>query len=259
MAVDWSGALRPTGRIWVGVARAGRLRELYAAATRQLAVEDIVARGRGARGPLVVGLDFCFSMPAWFVRQHGLSTARQLWQLVASEGEQWLAQCAPPFWGRPGRRRPDLEADFRRTELDCAPVGGIRPKSVFQIGGAGAVGSSSLRGMPYLSTLHDAGFVIWPFDAATDRTVFEIYPRLCTGPVTKSDLSARRGVLERYTASGAMDERLASVAAATEDAFDAAISAVVMSRHQAELAALPAASDEIVRLEGAIAPVHPAR
>ena len=38
----------------------------------------------------------------------------------------------------------------------------VRPKSTFQIGGAGAVGTGSLRGMPHLLTLREAGCAVWP-------------------------------------------------------------------------------------------------
>ena len=65
---------------------------------------------------------------------------------------------------------------LRATDIDCklaalipeaeraARVRGIAPKSVFQIGGAGSVGTASLRGMPVLQRLREAGFAVWPFD-----------------------------------------------------------------------------------------------
>jgi hypothetical protein len=48
---------------------------------------------------------------------------------------------------------------------------------VFQIGGAGAVGTDSVRGTPHLLTLAKAGFSIWPFDPPHHLMVIEIYPR----------------------------------------------------------------------------------
>ena len=56
---------------------------------------------------------------------------------------------------------------------------------MFQIGGAGAVGTGSIRGMPHLLTLADSGFTIWPFVSGGLPTVVEIYPRALTGPVNK--------------------------------------------------------------------------
>ncbi len=256
IAVDWSGSAHPAGHLVLAVARLGRLVHLEAPRSREHAISAVVERARTVAGPVVVGLDFSFSLPAWFLRRRGLAAATELWPVVATEGEDWLARCDPPFWGRPGRRRPDLEAHFRRTELECEPVAGIRPKSTFQIGGAGAVGTGSLRGMPFLTELSDAGFAIWPFDAATGRTVVEIYPRLCTGPVNKSSPVARRAALEPWVAAGALGAGQAVVAADSDDAFDAALSAVVMSRHLPSLATLPASTDEIDRLEGRIAPIR---
>lgn len=86
-----------------------------------------------------------------------------------------------------------LPDDLRRTDREAPAIGGIRPKSVFQIGGAGAVGTGSLRGMPILKRLRDAGFAVWPFDAPRWPCVVEIYPRLLTGAVNKGSAGARAG------------------------------------------------------------------
>jgi len=96
-------------------------------------------------------------------------------ETATREGEDWLAECAPPFWGRPGRPRPVLAEHLRRAEKAIS-VAGISPKSVFQVGGAGAVGTGSVRGMPYLPQLRQAGFSIWPFDPASPWTVLESTP-----------------------------------------------------------------------------------
>ena len=53
---------------------------------------------------------------------------------------------------------------------------GLPAKSIFQLVGNGQVGAGSVRGMPFLARLRAEGFAIWPFDAASARTVFEIYP-----------------------------------------------------------------------------------
>ena len=62
--------------------------------------------------------------------------------------------------------------------------------------------------------------------------VIEIYPRLLTGPVTKSDYDERLGLLEQLHE---IDTDLAYKAACTEDAFDAVVSAVRMSRFIVDL------------------------
>ena len=199
-------------------------------------------------GPLVAGFDFSFSWPAWRLRELGCASAEELWARAAADGERWLAACAPPLWGRPGRHRPQRgpdEPELRATER----LGPGRPTSSFQIGGAGSVGTGSLRGMPLLPLLRAAGFALWPWDDAGAATALEIYPRALTGPVVKSSADARAA----YLADDArIPPALLPVAQATEDAFDAAVSAVVLAEHLPQLLALRAASDEATRLEGAI-------
>jgi hypothetical protein len=84
--------------------------------------------------------------------------------------------------------------------------------------------------MPLLRVLRAAGFAIWPFDDATDRTVVEIYPSALRR--VASDLDAGE-----WTCN---DER------------DAVVSALVMSRHRESVATSTAATDAITRLEGDI-------
>ena len=198
---------------------------------------------------VVVGLDFAFSFPRWFAAERGAESIEEVWNLAAEQGEEWLRDCPPPFWGRPRKPRPDLKTHFRVTD-DVARAKGSFPKSVFQIGGAGAVGTGSIRGMPHLAALRAAGFSIWPFHEVTAPLVIEIYPRLLTGPVNKSDPSARKALL----AGGfpEIDDKLARKAASSDDAFDAAVSAVVMARHLGEITELTASEDPKERIEGRI-------
>lgn len=251
IAVDWSGALAGERRkIAFAAAVGGRLLSLEDGLTR----DDVTARliEEAQRDPkLVVGLDFAFSMPGWYMHARGYRSAGDLWLAMRDgEAESILRECPPPFFGRKGTRRPEDGRMYRRCEERLAGVRGVRPKSVFQIGGAGAVGTGSLRGMPALQRLHEAGFSIWPFEAPSLPVVVEIYPRLLTGPVNKSDRSERqRHLSQRFPTIGrALHERAAS----TEDAFDAAISAIVMSRRSDPLAHLPCAGDAVTAIEGAI-------
>ena len=200
---------------------------------------------------MVAGLDFAFSMPAWFIAEVGARSALELWAVVARDGERWLEACEPPFWGRPGKRRPaSAHAAFRLGETGCASDFGMTPKSVFQVGGGGAVGTGSLRGMPHLATLHDAGIAIWPFCRPARATALEIYPRIFTGRVTKSDLDARAAHLDAHFPSLPRDMR--DRAASSEDAFDAAVSALRMWEHRTDLASLRRTRDPQTLLEGAI-------
>lgn len=252
MAVDWSGAAGGRLRgLWLATAEDGRLLDLHPAGTREAAVAEVIDGAEVAGGQLVVGLDFAFSFPAWFVRRQGIGDATGMWRLAAAEGERWLAECPEPFWGRPGHRRPAVPAALRATEAALEAVGGIRPKSAFQIGGAGAVGTGSVRGMPFLIELQAAGFAVWPFDRAVAPLVVEIYPRLLTGPVRKRDPAARRRYLAELPDAAAPPE-LRDRAAGSEDAFDAAVSALVMSGPAGQWAALAVPDLPDVALEGAI-------
>ncbi len=257
--IDWSGAaIGSEKRIWIAEVRDGEVVRLECGRER-----DEVARfliDQAARDPeMLVGLDFAFSMPGWFFVERGLTSAFELWELVEREGEAWLSACETPFWGRRTRPRPAGVELYRTSELEMPAVAGVRAKSVFQIGGAGAVGTGSIRGMPVLRRLHDAGFEIWPFDRSTMPRVVEIYPRLLTGPVRKSDPAARHAYLgERHSS---MSAEVRENAESCEDAFDAAVSALAMWQHRDHLLALRPADDPMMKFEGAIwqpslAPVH---
>lgn len=255
VAVDWSGAKSPSAqrrKIWLAEAdvASGSVRRLECGRTR----DEVVAQLVGLDRPVLVGLDFAFSFPAWFVKTQAAATAPAFWRTVHAHGEGWL-DTGPLFWGRKGRCRPACLAHdrgLRRTEREYRGSGGAAPKSAFQIGGAGAVGTGSLRGIPHLLDLQDGGFAVWPFQEPGPRTVVEIYPRWFTGPVKKSDAQARRRHLARFT------DRLTSPmvhdATASDDAFDAVVSALEMTDAVAagRRPRPVAAGDGTTRLEGRI-------
>lgn len=253
IAVDWSGdAHHARNRIWLAEAvTPGQLVRLEAGRDRA----DIADHLLGGPPERVIGLDFGFSFPAWFLEQAGIRSACTLWARMADEGERWLAACQPPFWGRTGRGRASFDGPaFRRAELAVPRNRGIGPKSMFQIGGAGTVGTGSLRGMPLLHRLHQAGATVWPFVRSGWPVIVEIYPRLLSGPLTKSDPLARKQLLEaNYPALDPTHLRSATL---SDDAFDAAVSALVMVEHLSDLLALPDEPDPQLRLEGRI--WHPA-
>jgi len=246
VAIDWSGRRGPDQRraLWLGTAREGALVRLEGGRTRAELVDLLIAAAD--RDPdLVVGLDFAFSLPAWYLREHRRAP-RQLWSALADEAltpamqhaglAAWMNHPEPPFWTTAaghaalGDREP-----FRRTELDVrAP--GVQPKSVFQLVGAGQVGRGSLYGMQALHRLAAAGFSVWPFDPPARPLVVEIFPRLLTRAVVKSSQAARA----RYLADVALPPALHAHAEASEDAFDAAISALAMERGFGPLAEEPA-------------------
>jgi len=249
IAVDWSGAKSGEQRkIWLAEVSDGRMARLENGRTRDEVIDHLCQEADWSRA-MVVGLDFAFSFPEWFCKELGADDGPAVWRRVGELGDEWLEECPDPFWGRRHKKRPELSAHFRRTEEE-AEAEGLQPKSVFQVGGGGAVGTGSIRGMPYLTTLHEAGFNIWPFHVPRRPLVLEIYPRAMTGPVVKSDRAAR----ERYLAEGypEMTAGQRRTAAASEDAFDAAISAITMARHMREIVSLSPNQDRVTRLEGAI-------
>jgi len=292
IAVDWSGALSgERKRIWIAETRAGpsddadgvrsaratvvastrarrgtraaksglpsaspgvRLTRLECGRDRPETIAELIETAR--RDPrVVVGLDFAFSGPAWFLRRLGVTSARELWERVARDGERWLAESPHPFWGKPGVRCPafdDAHSAWRATESDAVRERGIGPKSVFQIGGAGSVGTGSLRGMPYLRDLQDAGFAIWPFDPPRLPMAVEIYPRQLTGPVNKSSRVARALYLQARFAD--QPDAFLRAAESSEDAFDAAVSALRMQRCARQLLKGPVAYLPSDELEGRI-------
>lgn len=240
-AIDWSGAKASGGRRDIAVAEYvdGQLQPPRTGLSREQVVQWLLARA-AASAEMVVGLDFAFSLPAWFARDIlRVADVFGVWDAVSRDGERWLEGSAPwPFWGR-GQQVSSTnlppEKAFRQTELDMEGLTATRPKSVFQLVGSGQVGPGSLRGIPMLRELRADGFAVWPFDDFGLPLVVEIYPRVLTGDVIKSSLDARSEFLERFSQ---WDESLAKAVASTEHAFDAACSAIVMSRHLDELRGL---------------------
>jgi hypothetical protein len=107
--------------------------------------------------------------------------------------------------------------------------------------------------MPVLHRLASQGAAIWPAAPGADDgrpVLIEIYPRLLTGPVRKSDPAARAELLARRFPDLAPEHR--RLATGSEDAFDAAVSALVMVEHLGDLGSLPPEPDAMVRLEGRI-------
>jgi len=246
IAVDWSGAYEvreQRARIWVAEAQGGRLMHLESGRDRAGVVE-LLLREKARDPTFIVGLDFAFSFPAWYLEQHGLGSAPELWERVDRDGAQWLAACEWPFWGKPGQGRPNLPKHLRQTEAKVHRTSGFLPKSVFQISGAGSVGAGSLRGMPVLRRLRDAGFSVWPFDPPGWPRVVEIYPRVLTGRVNKSNVEQRTAYLrDRWPSLHATAPALHALATSSDDAFDAAVSALVMDAHADDLAALARPGD----------------
>lgn len=212
--LDWSAAKGPRrGRdsIWLGlnggsVATEENLPTRTAAEMRLRAlIADSLATGQR----LLLGADFAFGFP------HGLAAALTgearalaVWGWLATRVRELPGDATSyrevaaemnahfpgegPFWGNgqradiPGlpRRMPPLPpglALHRATDL-AARGNGARPKPVWQLAGAGAVGAQVLTGLPVLHRLRRAfpgKVAVWPFEAAAAQVVLaEVYPSL---------------------------------------------------------------------------------
>jgi hypothetical protein len=235
---------------------------------------------------LVVSIDCCFSFPGWFLEEHVCEDMFAFWRKAnAGLAEQWLARECDEiarderFWGAPhkrpeqfcgeGYRRMFRFADYDNKIAQALPGGdadraakmrGITPKSPFQIGGSGSVGTGSLRAMQMLERLHDAGFRIWPLEnSAIDAKrpqplLVEMYTRLMTGAVAKSNAEARKKYLaakrksdELYALPG---RSVIAKAQGSEDAFDALASVIEMARYADGFGKLKATRDPELRREG---------
>ncbi len=218
---DWSGAAtgEQAGLRLAEVDPSGP-RVVSVRALRRVDAVDRIVDAMAEWPDVVVGLDFSFSLPAWWLEASGIGCVDDLWG-DAGRLEGWLRACEPPFWGRPGRRRPVTDGDeLRLTELAARP----RPRSTFQVGGAGAVGTASLRGMPHLARLRAAGAGIWPWDPWSGPVVAEVWPRLAIGSITKSSAAARAAWVEAHR--HLLPSEVADAVAASADALDAVAAAL---------------------------------
>src|ERR671930_222421 len=89
LAVDWSGARTGEHRaIWLAEALDSRLVRLEAGRDREQLVAHLLDEAK--RDPeLVVGLDFAFSLPEWFLRAQGIDDISNAWDFVSCELEAW--------------------------------------------------------------------------------------------------------------------------------------------------------------------------
>jgi hypothetical protein len=249
IAVDWSGRAKGAAEsIWLAHVTDGQLVELENGLDRSEVIAAVIERARKEERT-IAGFDFAFSFPRWYCAQNGWTSGIEVWRAMKDKdrAEELLQHCEAPFWGRAGTSAQTQGAGYRETDL--AVTG--QAKSVFQIAGAGAVGTGSLRGMPHLVDLAEAGFSIWPFDPPGWPLAIEIYPRVFATHVVKSRHLERRRYLEQNFPD--QNPVLRERAAGSEDAFDAAVSALAMAAHLDALSTLPTRpAGSAQRIEGEI-------
>ncbi len=222
LVVDWSAAAQPaTGPDsiwWTLIGRDGR-RLGANPPTRAAAMAEIAAllRAEAAAGRRVLaGFDFPFGYPAgvaerlcgrpgwaplWEMLGEALpetpDNANDRYALAARLNAAWPGQ--GPFWGNgakaehPGlpRTKPAgygerLPPEWRVVETRQRALKGAKPKSVWQLAGAGSVGGQALTGIAALERLRRAlgeAAEVWPFETglAPPRRaicIAEVYPSL---------------------------------------------------------------------------------
>ena len=252
LAVDWSGAKAGAERrIWLAEVSEEGLRRVERGRSREQIAEHLCEEAR--RDPrFVVGLDFAFSFPRWFLDHHGCGSAEELWRLARREGSRWSEELDPPFfdrgsWNDDWNRRFRYHSPYRKTDLDVP----LRPETVFRLMGQRQVGKASLTGLPVLLRLREAGFSIWPFDPPSYPMAFEIYPRLFYGrAVKKSDQASRRAFVDATFPSLSPKQR--EQVTVSDDAFDAAVSALSLYRYRERFESIERETDPLFLSEGRI-------
>jgi hypothetical protein len=206
--LDWSAANQPRlgkDSIWLGVN--GQPPENLPTRAAALArLQALVAETLAAGQRLLIGADFAFGYPAGFARAlTGQAGALSVWDwldaritdddrnrsnrfAVAARANAALPGLGP-FWFNPTREElPDLPHKgtarhghgWPEHRLCDAQAKGAQ--SVWKLGGAGAVGSQSLTGLPRLNQLRHrfrGAVAVWPFEAPTTPIVLaEVFPSL---------------------------------------------------------------------------------
>lgn len=213
--LDWSAASAPkTGKDSIWAARAdargctAQNIPTRAAAKDWLAAQIYQATQDQAR--LLIGVDFSLAAPQAVTRAlTGQGDAFALWDWLATriqddaQNRHNLRDVAAaanralgdgPFWGNGAARDvPDLPRrkpashwpEWRACETHARALG-LRPKPIFQLAGAGAVGAQSLLGMAHMQTLRrDTDLRVWPFQDISDAPCIlaEVYPSLLDNDV----------------------------------------------------------------------------
>jgi len=124
--------------------------------------------------PVVVGLDFAFSFPAWYVRERGWTAVREVWSAIADEGELLLDEERDPFWGRSSGQGVPEERRLRATERETGEAAGFRPSPCSRSAVPGRWARDSDLGVP-----DTAKRAIWVFFWNTQMTHFSKSARKC--------------------------------------------------------------------------------
>lgn len=264
--VDWSARAAPaTGpdSIWIAELGADGTVALANPPTRHtaaLALGELIERSAGDR--LLIGIDVSLGYPAGTSELLGLGGPpwEATWRLVASlvdddhrnrnnrfavaaELNRRAGGTPGPFWGCPPAH---AEPALPRTKPAVFPVGEyrhaetllrarrMRPASVWQLLGAGSVGSQTLTALPVLAALVARhGVDVWPFTTGLaapatrpgGTVVAEVWPTMfAPGPGQVRDAAQVAGTVTALRAAD-RDRRLAAWFAPPVGAAHSAITA----------------------------------
>lgn len=221
LMVDWSGGndRGPTPKadaIWACVARLGDVEEPVYLRNRQVAenwISDVIEAELTAGRRVIAGFDFPFGYPEGFASTIvGRNSPLELWDWLEDRIEDApksnnrfdlagqinaLYPATGPFWGNGLKRDvaglPRRKPKFASNGLDEKRKVERRAKgafSVWQLSGAGSVGSQTLMGLPVLARLRKrfgTHAKAWPFEELSGlMSIVEIWPSLFVGPPPES-------------------------------------------------------------------------
>jgi molybdopterin molybdotransferase len=281
--VDWSAAARAPRRpkpdaIFAAVARGGQADPAAYLGHRVDAeawIAALIDRERTAERRVLVGFDFPFGYPRGFADALvGRPDPFALWDWLGARivdtpqsnnrfevagAINALFPGTGPFWGNgTAREVPHLPRKGRARTVNPFPERRAieeRHKGAFtlwQLSGAGAVGSQTLMGLPVLSRLRRrfaADLSVWPFEAPDAGVVLaEVWPSLLA-PVVAAELATNGGIKDARqvevlarTLSALPPDAMARLMDVSTEPLAAEEGWILGSGHEARLAAVHAAS-----------------
>ena len=226
IAVDWSGASKPSNGIAVAKCELGKSAPKLIAprsSTRwtRSAIAEWLARELDGEQTLLIGFDFAFGLP--FEKDHGylggnavhIRNIFDLWNLIEEHSLEDQDYGCAAFVGHPqyaslfwksGPRPGTWIERKRHTELACAEATRTYPDTVYKLLGSKQVGKASITGIRVLNHIrssHKARVSFWPLEQIHNSVVVEIYPTLfrrsATGSIGKvRSLSSLNTALARF-------------------------------------------------------------
>ena len=216
--VDWSaskGSNTGENSIWIGSCSRNDMTTLDAVnpSTRTEALsclKEIITENR--KGKILIGFDFGFGYPHEAYKPDGIGKDwKSLWQKFHrnfyeedykkgkerfrfTQAKEWNKEYGLCFWGEPNTKKNTesigLEKDkvkeamenigeFRITDKRASWSG---VKSLWQLYGAGSVGSQSLLGIPYVEKLRNClekKIKVWPFETQFGKNLKDFDVLLC--------------------------------------------------------------------------------